>query len=120
MKKQYDSWMGSMSSAQKKELEKFTSQNPSPVNEIIYQRQALAHEFIKVHPDKAARKQFVEKLFTQYESLYEPGFSKVSKERNAKVVKNVTAILNMMSDDQRKVLVETLRDRANQLKKISL
>ena len=119
MKKQFDTWMGSVTSAQKDELEKFNFLNPPMTSEIISNRQFLAHEFVKSYPDKIARKNFVEKLTIHLDKSYEEKFSKAYRDRYNKVLALTASILNKMTDDQRKTMVETLRDRANQLMKIS-
>ena len=119
MKKQFDSWMGSMTSIQKKELEDFSMAYPPITSEKIYNRQLLAHEFVTSYPDRTLRKRFIEKLMTQFDLVYEAKFSKAAKDRNNKTIVVVASILNKMTDDQRKTLSETLRDRANQLIKIS-
>lgn len=119
MKKQFDSWLGSVTSDQKKKLKSFVAENPPPVKEALFNRQNLAHNFIRVYPDLSARRKYVEKLFTQYDIMREPGYTKLITEKNKKVAGFVTSILNSMTDDQRSSLVTTLRDRANQLIKIS-
>lgn len=119
MRKHFESWMGSLNSSQKKDLEKFVENNPSNINEKIYNRQYLAHEFVRSYPDKNARAVFVDGLFSRYESMREPGYSKIALAKDKKIILLVTSILNKMSDSQREDLVETLRERANQLLKIS-
>jgi ABC-type transporter MlaC component len=119
MKKQFDSWMGTMTSEQKIKLRQFVTNNPPPINEIVFNRQNVAHEFVKNYPDKAKREKFVEKLFTNYEGMKEPNYNKLMIEKNKKVAGFVTYILKTMKDDQRKILVDELRERANQLVKIS-
>ncbi|MBC7428525.1 MAG: hypothetical protein H7336_07940 [Bacteriovorax sp.] len=119
MKKQFDSWMGTMTSAQKIEMEKFGAANPPDATEKIFNRQLLAHEFVSAYPDKISRKKFIEKITKNFGATYETKFSKSAKERNTKILGMVTSILNKMTADQRQTLVETLRDRANQLAKIS-
>lgn len=119
IKKQFDSWMGGLSSSQKKELKQFIEKNPPLVAETIYSRQLLVHGFVRAYPDSVARKKYVEKLFTQYDSMREPSYRKLVIEKNKKVAGFVSYVLNGMSDDQRQTLVDTLRDRANQLIKIS-
>jgi hypothetical protein len=119
IKKQFDSWMGSVTSAQKASLKKFVEKNPPPTSETIFNRQLLAHGFIKAYPDPVARKKYVEKLLINYDSMIDKDYAKIINEKNKKVSDFVTSILNTMSDGQRSVLVETLRDRANQLIKIS-
>lgn len=119
MKKQFDTWMGSLTSEQKKKLKTFVAENPPPVAESIYNRQNLAHNFIRAYPDKTARKKYVEKLFTNYDSMRDSNYTKRVVEKNKKVASFVTYILNSMTEEQRSTLVATLRDRANQLIKIS-
>ena len=62
MKKQFDSWFGSMTSNQKDDLKKFVEKNPGPTKLSVYNRQTLAHNFVRAFPDKNARKKYVEKI----------------------------------------------------------
>ncbi len=119
MKKQFDSWAGGLNSSQKKELKTFVDKNPPPIKDVVYNRQHLVHEFVRSYPDKAARKIYVQKLFTNYDSLQDPSYKKVLEEKHNRVAMFVTNFLNKMSDEQRQTIVETIRDRANQLIKIS-
>lgn len=119
MKKNFDSWMGGMTSAQKKELKEFLTKNPSPVKEIVYHRQHLVHEFIRTYPDKLTRKSYVEKLFTNYESEMDPKYKKIIEEKNIKVATFFANILNKISNDQKQIFIDIIRDRANQIIKIS-
>lgn len=119
MKKHFNSWLGSLTAMQKNEMEDFSKVNPPVTIEKIYNRQQLAHEFTSSFPDKENRKRFIIKLTTQFDQVYEGKFSKSAKDRNNGIIALVTSILNKMTDDQRQTLVQTLRDRANQLIKIS-
>lgn len=119
IKKQFDSWAGGMNSEQKKQLKLFVEKNPPPIKESVYNRQSLVHEFVRLYPDIVARKKYIEKLFTNYDSMIEPSYKKVLAEKHNRVAVFVTNVLNRMSEDQRQTLVETIRDRANQLIKIS-
>lgn len=119
IKKQFDSWAGGMNSNQKKELKIFVDKNPPPIKESVYNRQSLVHEFVRSYPDKVARKKFVENLFNNYDSMLDPAYKKVLAEKHGRIAAFVTNILNKMGEDQKKTLAETIRDRANQLIKIS-
>lgn len=119
MKRNFTLWMGGLNAAQKKELENFVKNNPSNIDEKIKHRKFLVSEFIRVYPNLKERHQFVEGLFTQYESMRQPDFSRMALEHDKKMVILVTSILNEMTDFQRDSLVETLRERANQFLKIS-
>lgn len=119
MKKHFDSWMGGLSSSQKNELNSFSKSNPPLTAEKIFNRQLLAHEFVNAYPDQVRRNRFITKITTQFDQAYESKFSKTTKDRNNKIMALVASILNKMTDNQRQTLVETLRDRANQLLKIS-
>lgn len=119
IKKQFDSWAGGMSSKQKDELKMFVDKNPPPAKEVVYNRQHLVHDFVRSFHDKVARKKYVERLFTNYDSMLEPGYKKVLIEKHNRVASFVTSILNKMPEDQKKTLVETIRERANQLIRIS-
>lgn len=118
-KKHFDTWLGYMTSAQKKSLENFVENSPSITKEKIYNRQTMAHDFVKAFPKKEMRKQYVTKVFTQYEAMRTPEFTKMSNAYNKTLVEYLTAFLNNMKADQRENLVENLRDRANQLIKLS-
>lgn len=119
MKKNFDSWTGGMTSEQKEELKEFVKENPTPINEIVYHRQKLVHYFIKAYPDKINRHNFIERLFTNYQSEMSPNYKKIINEKNRLVANFFTGILNKMSDEQKQTLISTIKDRANQLLKIS-
>lgn len=119
IKKHFDSWAGGMNSHQKEELKNFVAKNPPPIKETVYNRQNLVHAFVRSYSDKIARKKFVEKFFTNYESMQDPAYKKVIFEKHNKVASFVTSILNKMPEDQKQTLIENIRDRANQLIKIS-
>lgn len=119
IKKHFDSWMGSMTHLQKKELEDFVEHHSAYTQEKIYSRVSLAHEFVRVYPDKVARAKFVEGLMTRYESMRGATYSKLDAQKEKEMVDLVTSLLNKMNDSQREVLIETLRQRANQLIRLS-
>lgn len=119
IKKHFDSWMGGMTSMQKQELKKFIENNPPPVNEIVYGRQQLVHEFIRAYPDSAVRRLFIEELFTKYHSVIDSNYKKMIEEKNKRVADFFANVLNKISDDQKQTLIETIRDRAHQIIKIS-
>jgi hypothetical protein len=66
-----------------------------------------------------ARRAFVESLFTKYDSMMDSNYKKTVTEKNKRVAEFFTTILNNISPDQKKILIDTIRDRANQLVKIS-
>ena len=119
IKKNFDSWVGATTAGQKEEIKNFVSKNPPPINETVYNRQSLAYAFIKVFPDKAARRKYVERLCNDYGSMRELRFVKAVEEKNKKVTVFVTSVISKMTSDQKKTLIETIRERANQLVKIS-
>ena len=119
MKKNFDSWLGSMTSAQKSKMEVFLSKTPSFIAEKLKFRQSIVQGFVLAYPDNKRRKDYVEKLFNHYESFYISPYARLTKEENRKHGDFVAEILNMMTAEQRKTLIENLRDRGNQLLKIS-
>jgi len=119
IKKHFDSWMGGMTSAQKKELKIFIEKNPPPIKDVVYNRQYLVHEFIRAYPDKVARRSFVEGIFTKYEAMKDPAYNKVIDDKHKRVAVFFANILNNMPADQKKTLINTIRDRANQVVRIS-
>ena len=119
MKKNFDSWMGGITSGQTEELREFIAKHPTPVKEIIFNRQTLTHEFVKIYPDKAARKLFIEGIFTDYSSKVSANYKKVIDEKNKNIAEFFTHIINTMADKQKQTLINTIRDRANQIIKIS-
>ena len=119
IKRHFDSWIGSMTSGQKKDLKSFINKNPSPVGDVINHRQNLIHEFVSYSSDKIERKKFVERVFTNYESMVEPQYKAIINGKHKRVAAFVTNILNGLTENQRETLVETIRERANQIIKIS-
>ena len=119
MKKNFDSWMGGMTSGQKDELKEFIAKNPTPIKEIIYNRQKLTQEFVKVYPDKVARKIFIEEVFTNYSTKMSSEYKKIIDEKNKNIAEFFAHVLNTMADNQKQTLINTIRDRANQIIKIS-
>lgn len=117
MKKQFDSWMGSVTSKQKNEIKNFVKTNPSIIDEAVYNRQKMVHYF--VNADVSERKNYVKKLFNSYESLKEPSYAKMTEAKSRQVAGFVTSMVNRISPDQKKTLINTIRDRANQLINIS-
>ena len=119
MKKNFDSWMGGLTSGQKDELKVFLQKNPSPVKEIIIHRQHLVDEFIKVYPDSFGRAAFLEGVFTKNSITMNPNYKKMIEDRNKNVAAFFTHFLNTMSASQKQTLIDTIKDRANQIIKIS-
>lgn len=119
LKKNFDSWIGSLSSSQKKEIDNFVVSSPSSLNEKLRHRQDVVQGFISAYPEKMQRKTYVERVFNSYESFYAPAYAKTVREENNKMAGFVASMLNKMSDEQRKTLIDNLRDRANQLMKLS-
>lgn len=118
-KKHFDSWVGYMTSHQKKGLQSFVEESPALTKEKIFNRQTMSHEFIKAFPQREVRSHYVKEVFTHYESMRYPGFNVLAEAYNRRLVGYVTSFLNSLKSDQRETLIENLRDRANQLTKIS-
>lgn len=119
MKKNFDSWIGSLSSGQKNQIENFVKTEPPIIHEKIYNRQLMAHNFVKSFPNKEERGRYVYNLFTQYDSMRMPHYGAVADAYDKKVVAFVTNFINEIRPDQREDLVANLRDKANQLIKLS-
>lgn len=119
IKKNFDSWIGGINSHQKKEIRDFVFTNPPSINESVENRKNLIHDFLKSFSDKVARKEYVEKLFTSYESMQDTGYKKIVLEKHKKIAAFVTSILNKIGEEQKQTLIDNIRDRANQLIKIS-
>ncbi|MBY0413471.1 MAG: hypothetical protein K2Q18_04870, partial [Bdellovibrionales bacterium] len=119
MKKHFDSWLGTMTASQKSELKNFIATNPPSIAETIHFREVMVQDFVKVYPDKEARRKYVENIFNNYESIKGPIYARIMNEKTQKVAEFVTRVLNTMTEDQRNTLIHSLRDRANQLIKIS-
>ncbi len=119
MKKNFDSWMGGLTSSQKDELKSFVEKNPSPVKEIVLHRQHLVQEFVRTYPDSMGRKKFLEDIFTRYSTTMDPEYKKIIDEKNKNIATFFTLFLNTMTAAQKQTLIDTIKDRANQIIKIS-
>ena len=118
IKEHFDTWLGGMTALQKKELEDFFKTNPPVINEKIANREKLANGFVKYFPDPKLRSQYIENLFTSYEPMRDPSFVKASNEYAKKFYAFVANILNKMPVSQKAILVDTLKDRAQQIEKM--
>lgn len=118
-KKHFDSWIGYMTLSQKKSLQSFVEGGPTLTKEKIFNRQIMSHEFIKSFAQREVRSRYVKGVFAQYESMRDPGFNTLAEAYNRRLVGYVASFLNNLKNDQRETLIENLRDRANQLIKIS-
>ncbi len=119
MKKNFETWIGHLTSEQKKSLENFVRETPSMTREKIFNRQTMSHDFVKAFPNKISRAQYVRNVFTQYEKMRNPDYSILTEAYNKRVAEFVTVFLNELRAGQRENLVSNLRDRANQLIKLS-
>ena len=119
LKTQLESWIGTLDSDQKADIEKYADANPFPLEEQILNRNKLAAEFVKVFPDKNKRTKFIHELFYNYESLRAPQYAKLMDEGRHKDFEIIAVILNKMTSYQKKTLARKLFDRAEQVKKMA-
>jgi hypothetical protein len=117
IKDQFEGWLGSLYPEQKKDIQNFCNNNPFPLREQVLNRNKLSKEFMESFPDKVKRKKFIRELFYHYESMREPSYAKAVDEDQQKYFELISVTLNKMSTEQRKHLTETLKDRAEQLRK---
>ncbi len=119
IRKQLEAWIGNLNSAQKKELEKHCALNPTPLREMVRNRELLAQQFGESFPVMEKRKKFVSDILLSYEKMRDPEYSKIVQEDQKSLFATIADILNHMTNDQRKHLSETLKDRIQQLKNAS-
>lgn len=119
IKKQLEGWIGSLYSEQKKDVQKFCNENVFPIKEQVLNRNRLSKEFVDSFPDKEKRKEFIHRLFYNYESMREPDYAIAIEKDQRKYFELIAVILNRLNNEQKKHFIETLKDRADQLRKAS-
>ena len=118
MLKSFDNWFGHLGPAQMSLIANFIKENPFPVDSLISNRLRLSDEFKQVFLIEASRNSFIERLFTDYNSMLDSNYTQLRNNRNKNFVKMLTSILNSMTDEQRNELASNLKNRANQLMSI--
>ncbi|MDD4974357.1 MAG: DUF6279 family lipoprotein [Bacteriovorax sp.] len=114
---QFEGWLGSLYSEQKKDIQNFCNENPFPMREQVLNRNKLSKEFMDSFSDKEKRKKFIHELFYNYDSIRDPSYAKAIDEDQQKYFELISVTLNKMNSVQKKHLSETLKDRAEQLRK---
>ena len=104
---------------QRQDIQNFCDLYPFPLKEQILNRNKLSLEFIKSYPDKVKRKNFIHQLFSNYESIRESSYAKAINENEQKYYELLVVILNSLNFEQRKYLTKILKDRIEQVSKIS-
>ncbi|MDO9181098.1 MAG: DUF6279 family lipoprotein [Bacteriovorax sp.] len=120
IEKQFEDWMGNLETVQQIEIYNFCKINPILIKEQRLNRQILTDRFVESFSDKKIRKEFIHKLFYNYNNLREEHYAKVFDEDQRRYLELVAVVLNTMTDGQRKYLLATLKDRAEQIEKASL
>ncbi|MBC7537410.1 MAG: hypothetical protein H7281_01210 [Bacteriovorax sp.] len=120
IREQLEGWLGILYPEQRKDIQIFCNANPFPFREQVLNRNKLSREFLEAFPNTEKRKKFIHQLFYNYESMREPSYAKVIDEDQQKYFELISVILNKMSNEQKKRLSKTLKDRVEQLNKSSL
>jgi len=111
-----EAWIGSLTAAQKKDLQNFCQLHLFPYREQIVNREKLVKGFVDVFPEMEKRKQYVSELFLNYENLRDPQYTSVVLEDQDKLFDLLVKLANSMNEDQRNHLRSTLKDRIKQLR----
>lgn len=117
IKTQMQSWIGTLTNDQLLEIQAFSNDNLYPLKESIKNREKISREFIASFQNEVTKRKFINRLFTDYESMRDPDFVKASETDQQKLYGLIVNLLNKMTAEQRKHLVETLKDRIEQLRK---
>jgi hypothetical protein len=115
MRKYFEGWIGKMTNEQRSDLRKFAQLNIFPYKEQLINREKISKEFIQSFSDLEKRKQFVSNFVYHYESMRDPAYTKAILEDQKNMFELVATVVNKMNADQRKYLLETLKDRVEQL-----
>lgn len=119
IRSQMQSWLGNLNKAQLAAIEEFSRHNLPPLKEIIKNREKIAQQFLESFQSPDKLKSFIHTLFVNYESLRDPEYVKAVEADHKKLQGLIAEILNSMTPEQRKHVIETLKDRIDQLRKIS-
>jgi len=111
-----EAWVGSLTNAQKKDLQNFCQLHLFPYREQITNREKLVKGFADSFPDVAKRKQYVSELFLNYENLRDPEYARLVLEDQDKLFDFLVKLYNSLNEDQRNHLRSTLADRIKQLR----
>jgi hypothetical protein len=114
----YDNWFGSLSSAQTSMITSFITENPFPTDLLVTNRLRLSDEFKEAFAVEASRNSFIDRLFTDYNSMLDSNYTVLRSNRNKSFIRLLTSMLNSMTEDQREELATNLKNRSNQLMKI--
>lgn len=115
IKDQLEGWLGPLNLGQIKAIEKFCNEYPIPAKAMVLNRNKLLRDFLSSFPKKEERSKFVQKLFYEYESLRDESYGKAIEFDRQKYYELITSILNLMSPDQKKYLMTTLKERIDQV-----
>lgn len=117
IKSQLKSWLGTISEDQQIDIKKFVDENPFPIKEQIKNREKLSSEFLESFPISKKTNKFITQMFTDYESMRDPGYARALKLVERKYFELIATVLNKMSVSQRQYVITILSERINQLKK---
>ncbi len=114
----FGTWFGNLSPAQTSLITTFINDNPLPIDSLISNRLRLSDEFREAFMIEASRNSFVERLFTDYNSMLDSNYTALRTNRNKNFTRLLTSMLNSMSEEQRAELVSNLKNRSQQIMKI--
>lgn len=116
IKDQFQSWVGTLNNEQLFIIQQFTADNLPPLKEQLKNRDRLSKEFLDSFKNDESRNKFVTQLFTNYESMRDPEYAKASNVYQKKVFELIVVMLNQLTPEQKKHLIDTLKDRAEQVR----
>lgn len=116
IKDQFQSWVGTLNNDQLFIIQQFTADNLPPLKEQLRNREKLSKEFLDSFKNAQSQSKFVSQLFTNYESMRDPDYAKASSIYQKKLLELVVVILNQLTPEQKKHLIDTIKDRAEQIR----
>lgn len=114
----FNTWFGNLSPAQSSMITTFVNDNPMPIDSLLSNRLRLSDEFKEAFMIEASRNSFIERLFTDYNSMLDSNYTTLRSNRNKNFTRLLTSMLNSMTEDQREELATNLKNRSHQLMKI--
>ncbi len=116
MKKQFENWIGSLTSDQKKDINDFCNNTPFPFKEQINNREKVSNLFVENFSNVEKRKRIISDLMLNYESFRDPDYSKIILEYQKNYFEFIVKIINKLTIEQKKRITIILTDRIFQLK----
>lgn len=112
-----DDLMGSLTSAQDKDLDQFASEHPFPVRLQVKNKDQLLDQFLKVPREK--REAWIKKLFAEPEALWLPEYKKARTDWQSAMKGYGKKLWESLGNEQKQALFAGLKRKAGDFRRLS-